>query len=249
LSGLEEQLAVILNGQDIHQLRAAAQEESGSDAIDDRSAEELRHDLQRVREDIEVLRKDEHRVHLAITERLAGLRSINEVEEERDAVSYRMQDLELELQAATYAISVLEEVTRERHSRIAPKLAQRASAYLSEITDGAYTELLINRDLQVRIRLPETKTLHDQPEHALSKGTVDQIYLALRLAMVEALSDGSECVPMLLDDPFANYDDARLDRAMKLLQRLSDRHQILFFTCRDDVVHAAEAAGAPIVHL
>lgn len=249
LAGLEDQLGVILNGQDIHQLRAAVAEGAGADDMDGRSTEELRQDLQRMREDIEALRKSEHAVHLAITERLAGLRPLNEVEEEREAMSHRMQELELELQAATYAMSVLEEVTRERHSRVAPRLANRASEYLAEITDGAYTELLINRDLQVRVRVPETKTLHDQPEQALSRGTVDQIYLALRLAMVEALSDGSECVPMLLDDPFANYDDARLERSMQLLQRLSDRHQILFFTCRDDVVQAAEAAGAPIIHL
>lgn len=248
LAGLEEQVAILLNGQELHQLRETVSEgEPGP--VDERSAEELRAELQRLGEEMESLRQEEHAVHLATTERLAGLRSLNEVEEERDAVMRRVQELEMELQATTYAISVLEETTRERHARLAERLAERASEYLAEIGDGACTEVLISRNLQVRVRQPGSERVHDQPEQTLSKGAADQIYLALRLAMVEASSVGSERVPILLDDPFANYDEARLERAMRLLQRVSERHQILFFTCRDDVIHAAARLGAAVVHL
>ena len=87
------------------------------------------------------------------------------------------------------------------------------------------------------------------PEHRLSKGTVDQIYFAFRLAMVQCVSDESEPLPMLLDDPFANYDDERLAHAMELLSDIAKTHQILLFTCREDVVRAAEAVDASVLRL
>jgi uncharacterized protein YhaN len=128
-------------------------------------------------------------------------------------------------------------------------VAELASGYLSEVTDGAYNELLINREMQISVRIPQTKALNEAPESQLSQGTVDQIYLALRLAMVQCISENGEQIPMLLDDPFANYDDARLARAMKLLRRISSTNQILLFTCRQDVVRAAKKIDAPVVRL
>ena len=69
------------------------------------------------------------------------------------------------------------------------------------------------------------------------------------MAMVQSLSEHSESIPMLLDDPFSNYDDDRLARTMHLLARTAQNNQVLLFTCREDVIRAAEDAGAPIVRL
>jgi uncharacterized protein YhaN len=88
-----------------------------------------------------------------------------------------------------------------------------------------------------------------QPEKSLSKGTVDQIYLALRLALVDALSATGEPAPMLLDDPFANYDDGRLRVTLELMQEVAQRNQVLLFTCREDVVRAGRAIGTPVLEL
>jgi uncharacterized protein YhaN len=89
----------------------------------------------------------------------------------------------------------------------------------------------------------------EDPEKLLSKGTVDQLYLALRLAMVQSMSENGESIPLLLDDPFANYDDHRLERTLELLARLSAQNQVILFTCREDVVRAAQTVGAPIRRL
>ena len=83
----------------------------------------------------------------------------------------------------------------------------------------------------------------------MSTGTIDQIYLALRLALIQRLSESGESIPLLLDDPFASYDDDRLARTLRLLMRLADHFQIILFTCRDDVARAARAANAPILEL
>ncbi len=245
---LEGQLRAVLQGETLEELRARAGVEGLGDEVPGDPAA-LQAELDETVQMIERHREREHALQITLTERTAGMRSINEIEEERAATERRVQKLELELQATTCAMNVLEEVARDRHARIAPRLAKRASMYLDEITGGVYQELFISRDLQVSVRIPQTQTLKEDPERRLSKGTVDQIYFALRMAMVQSLSEQNETVPMLLDDPFANYDDERLGRTMHLLARVAQSSQVLLFTCREDVIRAAEQAGAPIVRL
>lgn len=66
----------------------------------------------------------------------------------------------------------------------------------------------------------------------LSAGTVDQMYLALRLAMASLLSSTGETLPILLDEAFSQYDELRIREAFQYLYEISREKQILFFTCR-----------------
>lgn len=248
-SALKQQLDALLLGEDLEVLRQAVVSGEPLPITGGRSVEELRRDIDEMNQAVEEAQKEAHALHIAFTERSAGLRSLNEIEEERAEIVHRIQDLEFESRAVAFAAEVIEREARERHARIAPRLAQVAGEYLREITGGAYEELLISRDLTVSIRIPQTSQLNNEPERRLSKGTVDQIYLALRLAMIQNLNDYGESVPMLLDDPFANYDDVRLERAMRLLMRVAQRSQILLFTCREDVARVAESVGAPVLKL
>lgn len=247
--GLEEQLKMLLAGNDLESLRESVEGDGPAPGSISPEAQEARFEMEKVGRELDAKQKREHELHITITERSGGVRSMNEVEEERAATGRRVQELELELQAAMHAQEAIEEVSRERHSRIAPKLAARASTHMKEITGGAYEEILVNQEMEVSIRIPQTKQLNQNPEQRLSQGTVDQIYLALRLAMVESMSENNEKVPMLLDDPFANYDDQRLERAMQLLSHVGETNQILLFTCREDVVKAGEAVAVPVVYL
>ena len=67
----------------------------------------------------------------------------------------------------------------------------------------------------------------------LSGGTVEQIYLALRIALCEVIAEKShESLPLIFDEVFATYDDKRTSETIKLLNELSDVHQIILFTCK-----------------
>jgi uncharacterized protein YhaN len=250
-SGLAEQLSAILGDHNLAQLQAEVDSEGDlpGPAATEGPVESLKTDLARAVEGLEAKRKEDQALQLMIAEKSAGHRTLNEVDEERAATEQRVAELELELKAAGYAMTLIEEVTRERHTLIAPKLAELASGFLRKITAGVYSELLVDRDMQISVRIPQTKSMNADPQRLLSKGTVDQIYFALRLAMVQCISEGSESVPMVLDDPFANYDDGRLLNAMQLLAEVGERHQVLLFTCREDVVRAAESVNAPITRL
>jgi len=248
-AALEEKLSAVLRGDSLEILQRRVEEDGGSSFAPVRDEGDVKADLRAVSIDIEDLSQREHELHIQITKLAAGIRPLNEIEEELAEVRERVASLEREMEAASYAAALIEEVARDRHARIAPAMANLAGAYLSEITGGAYSELLISRELRITIRIPQTERLDDDPERRLSKGTVDQIYLALRLALVRSLSEGGETIPLLLDDPFANYDDARLERALGLLQHIGELHQILLFTCREDVARSAEQMAIPVLRL
>lgn len=248
-AALGEQMDTLLGNDTFESLREAVQEEDEQEQLLFEDASALKPAFEETKSELESRSKEIHSLELAIAERCAGLRSINEIEEERAAVARRVADFELELEAAAHAAAIIEEVARDRHARIAPNLARTASRYLRHITNGAYSELALSKNLQVTVRIPQTEKLNTSPEKHLSKGTVDQIYLALRLAFVTTLSQEGERLPMLLDDPFANYDDTRLEQALGLLVKLDALPQILLFTCREDVAETAQKLGVPVLAL
>ncbi|HQE81671.1 MAG TPA: AAA family ATPase [Candidatus Hydrogenedentes bacterium] len=248
-ASLGEQLDTLLGNDTFESLRDAVQDGDSEEQLLLEDGPALRAAFEYGQKELEARGKEIHSLELAIAERCAGLRSINEIEEERASVAQRVEDLQLELDAAAHAAAIIEEVAHDRHARVAPSLARTASRYLHHITDGAYSQLVLNKNLQVTVRIPQTEKLNTSPEKHLSKGTVDQIYLALRLALVTNLCEEGESVPMLLDDPFANYDDVRLERALTLLKELNAVPQILLFTCREDVAETAHTLGVPVLAL
>ena len=72
-----------------------------------------------------------------------------------------------------------------------------------------------------------------------SAGTRDQIYLVVRLAMARMFAEGLEVLPLLLDDPFAFWDQERLERCLPLLMEGSKKTQTIVFTSSDDLAAAA----------
>lgn len=248
-AALEEQLEQALKGETIDALREQGERIGVPPERPRRSREQILAELERLNTSIDERMREDHDLHVSLTERAAVARSRNEIEEERARVAHQVEELEREMAAATRAIALIDEIARDKHARIAPRLADKASRYLGAITGGAYDDLRLGRDFTLSIRIPQTRKVNQAPEKSLSKGTVDQIYLALRLALVQCLSENGEAAPMLLDDPFANYDDARLENTLGLINTMAGTHQILLFTCREDVARAAEAIEAPLLRL
>lgn len=195
------------------------------------------------------IQSSHHTLQLELAAAEAATRPLNEIEEEREEARGQVANLTFELEAVSHAAAIIDEVARDRHARLAPRMTEIAGEYLGAITGGAYDEVMLNRELGVSVRVPETARFANEPRQMLSKGTVDQIYLALRLALVRVFSDSGESIPMLLDDPFSNYDDQRLGHALTLLQEVSKTNQIILFTCRDDVAKAASEIGVEPIAL
>mgnify|MGYP000258399332 CR=1 FL=1 len=113
--------------------------------------------------------------------------------------------------------------------RFSPELNRWAADYLSRLTGGRYRELSLDRELDASA----TEGSGVLPRRALflSKGTVDKIYLAVRLAVYD-LCLKERRAPLVLDDALAAFDDGRMALALDLLAQLAEDRQILLFTCR-----------------
>ncbi|MCI0410963.1 MAG: hypothetical protein L0191_20775, partial [Acidobacteria bacterium] len=122
---------------------------------------------------------------------------------------------------------------------IAEELPRRAGAILGTITGGRHREVRA-RDLSFELWSPEKQGALVEDE--FSGGTLDQFYLALRLAVVQTLF-AVERPPLLLDEPLAHCDPTRRCAILELLRQYAEGGQVLVFTCHD----FREYVGHPMV--
>ena len=106
-------------------------------------------------------------------------------------------------------------------------LNRNASELIAGITGGIYTSLSIDQDLNVSLNT-EKKLV---PLEQVSSGTMDQVYLALRLASADLMRQDGVQLPLFLDDSFVNYDEDRLRTVLKWLPETFPDRQILVFSC------------------
>lgn len=109
---------------------------------------------------------------------------------------------------------------------VTPKFSQELSNTISKITNGKYTTIVPNDENGLVV---EIENGNYEPASKLSLGTIDQLYLSLRLSMIEELS--TEKMPIILDEVFAYYDNERLKNALLFLEEKCKSHQILIFSC------------------
>lgn len=122
--------------------------------------------------------------------------------------------------------NILEESYIEMKENITPKFTNNLSKIISVITNNKYQRIKFNEQNGIMVEL-------DNGDYAeidkLSTGTIEQLYLSLRISMIDELSE--EKLPLFLDETFAYYDDERLKNILMLLLKESQRRQIFIFTC------------------
>ena len=157
----------------------------------------------------------------ALRARLAALKS------QESALLQRLAALDMAEQA-------LGEAARERQQGFAPELAGHVERILSRVTAGKYARAAISQSLEISLQ-PGAGAL--QPWEFFSGGTVELMYLALRLGLIRMLEKHSGPLPALLDDPFVLLDDARCREALGVLRDAAQAgSQVLLFTCQDRTV-------------
>ncbi|MBQ8263815.1 MAG: AAA family ATPase [Oscillospiraceae bacterium] len=148
-----------------------------------------------------------------------------------EALESRHAELTEQYDALSLAIETLREANDEMQQRFAPALGRRAAEIMSRLTGGKYTELSFSRELDAAAKRSGDTLAHEKA--FLSEGTVDQIYLALRLAICDlALPEGCSC-PLVLDDALVNFDDERMGNALEVLREIAEKRQVILFSCHD----------------
>ena len=146
---------------------------------------------------------------------------------ELDAVLGRIDKLEDMRIALQLAKETLESAAKELQRRFAPRIAQKAKESFQKLTGGRYDRLILEQDLSLSVGAQGEDTLHSAPWR--SDGTVDQLYLALRLAVAGELTPEA---PLVLDDALVRFDDNRLKTALEMLKEEAETRQVLLFTCQ-----------------
>jgi uncharacterized protein YhaN len=159
---------------------------------------------------------------------------------------------EMEIQAEAYVRKRAETtllrwtVDRYRREKQAP-LLQRASAIFSTLTLGRYSALMVDIDgTTTRLSAISADGTDLVPVSGMSEGTIDQLYLALRLSAVEESLAAGVALPFLADDLFINYDDERAAAGFQVLAKLAQKTQVLFFTHHEHLISVARAALEPV---
>jgi uncharacterized protein YhaN len=133
-------------------------------------------------------------------------------------------------EVCTEALAVLTEARRLAEVPLREVVEKRAGEFLAAATEGRYRRLAVEPEtLSLSVWSDEAGGWIEAVEPHLSRGTVDLVYLAARLALVTVLTGGRR-PPLLFDDPFITFDDRRRAGALALLRELSRDHQVFLFT-------------------
>lgn len=124
------------------------------------------------------------------------------------------------------AKEILDDSYQEMKNTVTPKFTQNLSKNISTITDGKYNNIQFDDQKGLIVELENGNYISASQ---LSIGTIDQLYLSLRLSMVEELSE--EKMPIILDESFAYYDTERLENILKYINNKYIDHQIIILTC------------------
>lgn len=109
---------------------------------------------------------------------------------------------------------------------VTPKFTSNLSDNIMRISNGKYKRVTVNDEDGIIVELPNGEYVSAE---RLSGGTIEQLYLSLRLSMAKEISD--ENMPIILDEAFAYYDDERLENTLKFLIENFKENQIILFTC------------------
>lgn len=152
-----------------------------------------------------------------------------ELEKKLAALDAEHRELTMQYEALSLAADTMKQAGEEIQSRMTPRLSARASELFSLLTGGSYDAVAL--DMQLRAEARPTGASVDRQAAFLSAGALDQLYLAVRLAICELALPEEEPCPLILDDALVCFDDRRCRLALELFRELAGSRQILLFTC------------------
>lgn len=184
--------------------------------------EELQKKLEGCGETIEIQQKSQWELEKKL-DHLSGCKTQAEGLKHILAENDRIRE---EISAVDLAMETMTNLSSSIRDSFGLYLNKAASDLISGITGGVYTSMSVDENLNVFLN---TKT-RLVPLEQVSSGTMDQVYLALRLAAATLIQTGDEKMPFIFDDSFALYDDDRLKTGLKWLSGTYS-NQIIIFTC------------------
>lgn len=157
----------------------------------------------------------------------------------------KLKNMETYLKSLKVAKEIIEESSEEVRKIFSPVLNSKVSEIFSKITEKKYTGVHVSKEYDISINHGTETHLAEN----FSSGTIDQAYFSLRMAISEMIS-GENCLPIIIDDSFRQYDNKRLEKVLEFLSEYKkDFSQSIIFTCHESIVEAAKMKGANIIKM
>ena len=194
-----------------------------------------KNDLENIKEEIEKIQKELNNTKIRLHEldldrenvepQIDNLLKLEEkiVNNNEKIVNLKKLDKSMNL-----AKNILEKAYEKMKNTVTPKFTKNLSENIDEITKGKYKNVMVKDDNGLIVELDNGNYVEAK---RLSVGTIDQLYLSLRLSMTEELS--KEKMPIILDEAFAYYDTQRLENILKYLSKKYNNRQIILLTCTE----------------
>ena len=166
--------------------------------------------------------------------RAAERTTADQIDGEIDALENEVRRLEREHDRKIVLAHAIREADRRFREEHQPDVIRRASGYLATITDSRYDRIMVGDSGEFHVRGSfDTGTVGTVAAESLSTGAREQLYLAIRLAIMSHLDQDRERLPVFIDEALVNWDAARRGRGFQLLRELSQTRQVFVMTCHE----------------
>ena len=218
------------------------------EAIQNIPLEEIKQKLSRLLAKIEELHDDREQLLQDLGEtrneidKLSTNNDLLAKQTELEILKQRLRTLAQEWAAHRGALVLLDMAKQKYEKTRQPGVIRSAENLFSQITGGSYpriikpfdqSELLIENDRHQRKGILE-----------MSRGTREQLYLAMRFGLIDEYETRSEPLPAVMDDIFVNFDDERDERIINILDQFSKQRQVIVLTCHQRSLEAYKNIGA-----
>jgi uncharacterized protein YhaN len=218
------------------------------EAIQTTPLEEIQQKLSRLRIELEELHENREQLLQGIGEtrnEIEKLSSNNDLiarQTELECLKQQLQSLAREWAAYRGVLVLIDAAKQKFEKNRQPGVIRSAENLFTQITGDSYQRIIkpIDQDdLMIENELHQRKGVHE-----MSRGTREQLYLAMRFGLIDEYETRSEPLPAVMDDIFVNFDDERDERIIKILSQFSKQRQVIVLTCHQRSLEAYKNIGA-----
>ena len=170
--------------------------------------------------------QEQQRIQYEIEKKIEKINNLKEEAEKLKKEIAQNDNIQKEIDSINLSIDMLNELSNKVKVMFGTYINDNASKYIDGITHGIYNSINVDNAFNITVNTKERIV----PIEQLSSGTIDQMYLAIRLSIAKVINGTNEILPLIFDDCFALYDDDRLAQTLRWLPE-NYPGQIIIFTC------------------
>ncbi len=190
------------------------------------NSEDINAKIEEITNEINEKKLELHRIELNKNNIMPQLEDLAQIEEDLVNTEEEYDGLMKKNNSMIVVKQALEDAYSKMKNNVTPKFTSSLSENIAKISNNKYNKVCLNDENGMMVELASGEIV---PAERLSLGTIDQLYLSLRLSMNTEVSN--ENMPVILDEAFAYYDEERLENILKYLADNYKDKQIIILTC------------------